>query len=864
MTDSDLEKDLKEIVGERVTANPFERWFYTKEIVHIPGPVRAMLKTVPAAIVKPESAGQVAAVIAYCRERGLPVVPRGAGTAGLFGSVPKKGGIVLDLMDLKAITEVDPEKKTATAGAGATWWQLEKELNRSGLTLMTYPSSARSATLGGWLMTSGKGIGTLRYGQVANQVLSAQLVFPDGSIGEHKAGPGLEVFLKTEGLLCVMTSLTLRVRTLPEAIGHHLVHYEKIDALFRALELLAKASPRPYNMELFDHRYLELLKASGYETGAFGPGSGRLLVTYDGTKDEVEAGDRLVKKAMDLHQGEEREGAQQEWEQRFNTFRIRRAMPTLLPSSVIVSMQQLGPFYRRLEKLRKRPVGLVGHVVSTEECNLMPLIATDELKFIEYVFAMHTPSEVSELALSVGGRPGGAIGVWNAGYRKEILGEEKVEQTRRKKAELDPGGILNPGMWFEPPVIFRPGIYQFLMGLAAIADKVLPAGTAKTRPEGWEKEIAACVQCGYCMNECPTKGIWLSSTPRGRILMAKDLFIAGGGGAGASSDDYKKRALQCTLCGRCRIDCSVDIHSPEMWLGLRKQLARTGYGIESLEAVRSAIGETYNLAAKPNDRRMDWAKKLKLPYDLTAKKRADVIYFVGCVTSFFPMIQPAARAFVQIMAAAAVDFAVAGGDEWCCGFPLLAVGIREPAEKLIRHNIERFAETGARTLVMNCPGCYRVWKEWYRDVAGIEHPFKVLHAAEFMAELIAQGKLPFKGLESLVTYHDPCDLGRNSGIFSEPRYIMEKIPGLGFVELENNREYCTCCGSGGGLLASDQDLSLEIARRKLEEVLATGAKTVVTACPACIRAMNMAKTATKETLEILDITQLAAKAMGTP
>ncbi|MBN1614946.1 MAG: FAD-binding protein, partial [Deltaproteobacteria bacterium] len=580
MNPSDLERDLKEIVGERVTANPFELQFYTKEIVHIPEAVRAMLKTAPAAIVKPESAEQVAAVVAFCRERELPVIPRGAGTAGLFGSVPKKGGVVMDLMDLKTVIEVNPGQKTATAGAGATWWQLEKELNRRGLTLMTYPSSARSATLGGWVMTSGKGIGTLKYGEVGHQVLSAQFVFPDGGIGEYIAGNGLETFLKTEGLLCIMTRLTLRVRPIPEATGHRLVYFERIEDLFRAVDSLAGASPRPFNMEIFDHRYLELLKASGYETAPFGPGSGQMLVTYDGTPDEVEAGGRLVGEALGRHGGMEREGAGQEWGQRFNTFRIRRAVPTLLPSSVVLSLKRLEPFYRRLEKLRKRPVGLVGHVISTEECNLMPLIATDELRFLEYVFAMHTPSEVSRLALSLGGRPGGAIGVWNAGYRAQILGEEKIEEVRKKKTELDPAGILNPGMWFDPPVIFRPGIYQFLMGLAAIADKVLPAGKLETRQEGWEKEIAACVQCGYCMNECPTKGIWLSSTPRGRILMAKDLYISGTAKAGTISDDYKKRVLQCSLCGRCRIDCSVDIQSPEMWLGLRKQLARTGYGIE--------------------------------------------------------------------------------------------------------------------------------------------------------------------------------------------------------------------------------------------------------------------------------------------
>jgi len=190
------------------------------------------------------------------------------------------------------------------------------------------------------------------------------------------------------------------------------------------------------------------------------------------------------------------------------------------------------------------------------------------------------------------------------------------------------------------------------------------------------------------------------------------------------------------------------------------------------------------------------------------------------------------------------------------------VGLREPSAKLIRHNIERIEETGAKSVVMTCTGCYRVWRDWYYDAIGQRHPFDVFHSTGFIARLIEQRKIDIKGLEGSITYHDPCDLGRNSGIFDEPRYIIGNIPGLSFVELEDNREYCTCCGSGGDLLASYQDLSLDIAKRKVEEILSTGAETVVTACPACIRAINMAKTATKARLDVLDITQLVWKAMG--
>jgi Fe-S oxidoreductase len=171
-------------------------------------------------------------------------------------------------------------------------------------------------------------------------------------------------------------------------------------------------------------------------------------------------------------------------------------------------------------------------------------------------------------------------------------------------------------------------------------------------------------------------------------------------------------------------------------------------------------------------------------------------------------------------------------------------------------------EMGARTIVLTCPGCYKVWKHEYEEIVDERHPFNVLHATEYISQLIEQAKISMGGLGTKVTYHDPCDLGRNAGLYSEPRYILEKIPGLELVELENNREYCTCCGSGGDLLASNQEMALTIAGRKVAEILATRAGTVVTACPSCVRAITMAKTSEKIKLDVADITEIVWKAMS--
>jgi Fe-S oxidoreductase len=179
----------------------------------------------------------------------------------------------------------------------------------------------------------------------------------------------------------------------------------------------------------------------------------------------------------------------------------------------------------------------------------------------------------------------------------------------------------------------------------------------------------------------------------------------------------------------------------------------------------------------------------------------------------------------------------------------------------MKHNIEAVKATGAATVVVTCPGCYRMWKTVYSQLTGENPGVEVLHSSELIVRLIREGRITFTESKEAVTYHDPCELGRIGEILDEPRSILTSVPGLRFTELRDNREYSTCCGSGGDLLASNQELSLRIAKRKVEEALQSGAETLVTACPSCIRSITMAKNAGKIPLNVLDITQIAWKAM---
>lgn len=855
MNKKTLENDLTEILGERVTVSSFERSLYTSDLIAIPELVSGFFKRMPDAVVKPENASEISSILNYCYKNKIPVIPRAGGSSGLLGSVPKKGGIVLDLRNVSQIIDIDSKGETVNVKAGITWWELDKKLRQQGLTVKTYPSSALSATVGGWVMGSGLGIGSLKYGPVFNHIISAEIILADGTIRRYKRGQGLDLFFESEGILGIMTKVKLAIRRIPEDVAHHLIYFNNIDDLFNFVGDISGRTPDPYAIEIFDHHYLNLLRKSGYTVNSTDTEGGMALVTYESEREEIKEGFSVINKTVKESGGKIIEGAEEEWRHRFNMLRVKRAAPTVIPSSVYIPLDKLSLFNRKLDKLKKRPVGLLGHIISRRYCMMMPLLVTDDKKQIEYTLALHTPREFSNLALSLGGKPGGGVGVWNAPFKEEVLSPQKVKDIAKAKSELDPKHLLNPGMMLSPQFIFKPLIYHLAMTVLSYVDKIIKTDAFRSEEQGFEKEIAACVQCGYCMNYCPTKQQWISSTPRGRILSTRQYYPQ------EITFEYLKSVFQCSLCGRCAVDCSVDIKSPAMWVDLRNELVKKGFELECLKNLAATIESTHNIVAKNNEQRGNWSNRLKLPYDLGNKRTAEVVYFTGCITSFYPMVQDIARSFAQILNAANIDFGLLGGEEWCCGYPLISAGHKEDAARTMQHNIEKVVEMGAKSVVMTCPGCYRMWKDEYHNISGNSVPVNVYHSTEYISQLLADNRIKLGELKETITYHDPCDLGRSSGIYDEPRNIIRQIPGLDFVELEDNREYCNCCGSGGDLLASNEKLSLDIAGRKVKEVLETKAQTMVTACPSCSRSITIARNAEKAQFNVVDIAQLVWKAM---
>jgi Fe-S oxidoreductase len=374
--------------------------------------------------------------------------------------------------------------------------------------------------------------------------------------------------------------------------------------------------------------------------------------------------------------------------------------------------------------------------------------------------------------------------------------------------------------------------------------------------KGLMDEALICAYCGYCRTVCPTyTGVgWESCSPRGRIQLTR-LLLEGT----PLTAEQMTRLYQCTLCGHCTQVCSTRIDLREFWLAARAQTVGRDLSPQGLSAARDNVARTGNIYAYQNDERAGWAEYMDAaPADLYQREQAEVVYFVGCSSSFSPRVQRIAESFVRLMTAADVNFTILGEAEVCCGFPLKVAGMQDQAATLIERNLERVRATGATTIVFTCPACRMMWREEYaRHLPGV----RLLHSTELLAELMAARRLALRDMKQVVTYHDPCDLARNGGVYDAPRQVLNDIPGLQLVEVHERRERGLCCGGGGDLEMVDPALTQRVAARTTGKLAATGAQAIVTACPQCVRTLTRGAEQSAPGIEVLDLVELLARAL---
>jgi len=377
-------------------------------------------------------------------------------------------------------------------------------------------------------------------------------------------------------------------------------------------------------------------------------------------------------------------------------------------------------------------------------------------------------------------------------------------------------------------------------------------------------EIDACTNCGECLVWCEAHSEVKMEhvTPRSKINNIRSILKNENNAFNkkepgvAIMQEYSKGVYDCTLCGRCKPVCPVNIDTVSIMKKMREDLYLRDEHPEKLDLMRDANEAEHNILGYPNEDRALWVDFMDdVPDDICEKEKAEVLYYVGCMSSFSPAIQSVPQSFLKIMLNSGEDVAVLGEREWCCGFPLISVGMRDMAHKLREHNINELNRLGAKKVVFNCPSCYLTWKQFYNP-EGIE----LLHSTEYVNSLIKQNRLSMKAVEGKYVYHDPCDLARNVGVYEPPREVINSIPGINYREFEHNRDKGFCCGGGGVLESHNPDLGKSINRKLIRSAEGSGADTLVTACPQCKRMSLTGKKEEGSEIKIVDICELIVDA----
>ena len=394
---------------------------------------------------------------------------------------------------------------------------------------------------------------------------------------------------------------------------------------------------------------------------------------------------------------------------------------------------------------------------------------------------------------------------------------------------------------------------------------VLKTDLGKLIREECGENVYLCYQCERCSSGCPTVTAM-------RYRPAQMMRLAQFGMEDALATDAS--LWRCVGCDTCTAHCPHDLSVRRLVEVMRQKVMQERYlgkGIEALgedEALQKGVralgmmGERitthYNVSGEDNAARLAWTDNLdEKPEGLVGDEKADLAYFVGCVSAMFPMSYGIPQSFATVLGRAGVSFTTLGGDEQCCGFPLMMAGQLKQAEALIHHNVEQMRELGIPRLVATCPSCYHMWHHTYPEIIGEPLGFEVVHAVEILNDLMSEGKLELTEPKrtGVVTYHDPCDLGRKSGIYDAPREILSQVPGYTFVEMQQSREHALCCGGGGDLETFDPDLVAEVSAKRIAQAAEVGATVLVSACPQCVRTLAKAARANKVRIRVMDVTQ---------
>lgn len=394
-------------------------------------------------------------------------------------------------------------------------------------------------------------------------------------------------------------------------------------------------------------------------------------------------------------------------------------------------------------------------------------------------------------------------------------------------------------------------------------------GLGRVSDLNWKQvlNLYACTECGRCEEQCPASLTGKPLSPKRLIHDVKedlldqaDFVLAGNSTeirpiVRPDSPVSAEVVWACTSCRACEESCPVNIEPLDFIFESRKHLVLMEANFPpEMQATFTNLQNQYNPWGFSSDSRGDWCRGLDVPL-MTDHPDADLLYYVGCAGAFDERGKRIARATVRVLKKAGVDFAILGPEEACNGDVARRAGNEYLAQMLMQKNAETFNRYRPRKILAPCPHCFNILKNEYPQFGSI---YPVAHHTEFLLALFQQGRLRVRPENvGQLTFHDSCYLGRWNGTYQAPRDLLAAITGGNPpLEMRRARAKGFCCGAGGARMFMEEGVGTRINLERVEEVIATGAATVVAACPFCLTMIQDGILEKNAGIEVKDIVEI--------
>jgi FAD/FMN-containing dehydrogenase len=563
-----LAKDIEAlgIPGLRVVSGKGELMLFSRDQSDIPQLLKDMLLDYrPDAVVQPSTAEAVVDLLGFARARNLTVIPRGISSSPFGGAVPVDGGVVMDLSSMNRIVNIDAAKKQITVQAGARWGDIDHELSKSELRLITSPSS-KFSTVGGWIAGGGIGIGSLGGGHLSKNVLSVKVANPKGVRTYCKGEKDFQNLFGSEGQLGVIVEATIAVKQRDKMSRPHLVVLPELkDAIDLALSL-KRLQPIPEDLIYFSPNKMaysnELLhqdilpKGHALLVTSSNEASEKAILSLLASKGVQEAGDHL---------------AWLLWHDRYFPMKLRRMGPGMLGAEVLAPTVKLGDMLAKAESLCEAfaldPL-LEAHFLEGQDSLMLCYYPTDQGNQMLYTLDAVKSMIVTASLVDMGARPY-SLGIWNNSF-VDALPEEEMKSMTEAKHRMDPDHLFNSGKFFElkgrtfgipskmlTPMVAGNGL-SIMAALSQPLSPVLKLATAvakRTGPKSRDELLKLadqCAMCGACVAVCPAYNILGDErvTARGKLITARTLI-----NGGEISEEHARRTFLCMRCKACEQVC---------------------------------------------------------------------------------------------------------------------------------------------------------------------------------------------------------------------------------------------------------------------------------------------------------------------